>query len=58
MPRNPSELSRLEADLEWCKSSLFEGIHSKTTKEYLLREIHKLERQLGISELTKYNGIG
>jgi hypothetical protein len=57
MPKNPSELARLEAELEYAKRRLFEGFHSKSTKQYILNEIHDLERKLGL-ELTQYNGKG
>ena len=55
--RNPSEMERIEAmkrELEFCRSSLKEGFHSKATKEYLLREIRKLEKALG-EESLPYN---
>ena len=55
MPKNPSELARLEAELDYAKRRLFEGFHSKSTKQYILNEIHELERQLEF-ELTQYNG--
>lgn len=56
-PRNPSELERQDSmvrELTWLRSSLKDGIHSKATKEYLLREIRKLERALDI-EHVPYN---
>lgn len=54
-PRNASELARLEVELEVLKGNLFHRYNSKSTKEYLLRQIHDIERQLGI-KLTQYNG--
>lgn len=56
-PRNPSELARQDAmvaELEWLRRSLREGYHSKATKEYLLRNIRQLERDLDI-EHVPYN---
>lgn len=53
-PRNPSELTRLEAELEFCRDSLKNGYHSKATKEYLLSEIRRLEATLGL-ESAPYN---
>lgn len=56
-PRNPSELARQDAmkeDLYYTRRLLKEGIHSKTTKEYLLRTIRELERQLDL-ENVPYN---
>lgn len=56
-PRNPSELERQESmlrELEFCRDSLRNGYHSKETKEYLLRSIRELERQLDM-EHVPYN---
>lgn len=56
-PRNPSELARQESmveELNWLRRSLKEGYHSKATKEYLLRSIRKLERDLNL-EHVPYN---
>lgn len=54
MPRNPSELERLEQELAFYKKelSLYEA---KATKEMLLANIRKIERQLGL-ESKPYNG--
>lgn len=55
MPKNPSEIARLEEELAYAKERLFKGYHSKSTKNYILDEIHRLEEQLGLP-YTLYNG--
>ena len=52
---NPSELARVQDELEYWKNNLANGYHSKTTKQYLLDQIHKCEEALGLP-LTHYNG--
>jgi hypothetical protein len=52
MTKSPSELARMEEELEYYKSHLTG--QSKSAKEHALREIHKLERQLGL-ESKPYN---
>ena len=52
---NPNELERQQQELDFLRDSLANGIHSKATKEYLLREIRTLERALGIPS-KPYNG--
>jgi hypothetical protein len=52
-----SNLARQEAmlrELDFCRDSLKRGFHSKATKEYLLRSIRELERQLSL-ESVPYN---
>jgi hypothetical protein len=56
MPKNPSELARLEAELDYAWERLTKGYHSKSTKEHILREIRTLEDTLGL-EHKPYNGI-
>jgi hypothetical protein len=54
---NPSELARIEDELKYWRNNLKNGIHSKSTKEYLLKQIRKCEATLGI-ESKPYNGNG
>jgi membrane-anchored protein YejM (alkaline phosphatase superfamily) len=49
MPRNPSELARIEDELSFYVNSLLNGIHSKKTKDYLIENIRKREAQLGLA---------
>ena len=55
MVGNPSEIMRLEVEREYLIGNLEHGYHSKSTKQYLLDQIHDIERRLGIP-LYKYNG--
>lgn len=54
---NPSELARLEDEIEYYRTNLKEGIHSKRTKEWLLKQIREREAILGIPS-KPYNGNG
>jgi hypothetical protein len=56
MVRNPSELARLEDELEFTKTVLWSKANSKTAKEAVLRKQHDLERMLGIDS-KPYNGL-
>jgi hypothetical protein len=53
-PRNPSELQRLTEELEESKYVLRTQYLPKSTKEFLLREIRRLEGVLGIEGIP-YN---
>jgi hypothetical protein len=53
-PRNPSELERLEQERRYWKNAIKHNIGSKSTKEYMLRELRKVEEALGI-ESKPYN---
>lgn len=55
MPRNPSELARLEEEYKETKKELKNLTYPKGYREELLRDLRKLEKQLGI-EGKKYNG--
>jgi hypothetical protein len=55
MPRNPSELARLEEELKELKQELKNPTASKAYKEGLLRDIRKIEGQLGFAN-DNYNG--
>jgi hypothetical protein len=48
MPRNPSELARVQDELEYWKNNLKHHVGSKKTKEYILRQIRQCEVQLGL----------
>jgi hypothetical protein len=54
MPKNPSELARIEDELRYWKNNLKHHVGSKSTKEYILRQIRQCEAQLGI-EGKDYN---
>ena len=54
MVRNPSELARLEDELEDARG-LMKFAHTKGEKENVLRKIRYYERQLGIDS-KPYNG--
>jgi hypothetical protein len=54
VPRNPSELQRLEEELHHWKQQLRYGIHSKATKEYILGELRSVAKTLGVS-VPNYN---
>lgn len=55
MPNNPSELARLEAELEDLKKQAFDIRLSKSTREELLVQLRKLEYLLG-KDSRSYNG--
>jgi hypothetical protein len=54
MPRNPSELQRLEEERQYAIKLILEPDRTKASKEALLRELRDIERQLGI-EGEPYN---
>lgn len=56
MTNNPSELARLEDELEYCKICLNNVNYSKRDKEAVLRKIRILEVQLGLDH-KPYNGV-
>lgn len=53
--RNPSELQRLQEELEYAKSIVKNPTNGKSTKEKWLREVRVLERTLGLQG-ENYNG--
>lgn len=53
MPRNPSELQRLEEEREHLIKEL-KGYKTKGEKVFLLRELRAVEKQLGITGVN-YN---
>lgn len=54
MPRNPSELARLEEERTDLINKISKGYLSKASKEAALIELRAIERQLGIKGLP-YN---
>jgi hypothetical protein len=54
---NPNTLASIEDELRYYRKNLKNGIHSKSVKEYLLREIRTREVLLGIPS-KPYNGKG
>lgn len=48
MPRNPSELARLEAEREELIEAIVSRTRPKSVKEAMLRELRAIERQLGV----------
>lgn len=54
MPRNPSELARLEDERDYWRNNLKHHVGSRNSKEYILRQLRDVERQLGI-ESKQYN---
>ena len=54
MPRNPSELARLEDELEYWREKVKDLNYSKRTRESFLCNVRHLEKQLGI-ESQPYN---
>ncbi len=55
MPRNPSELARLDDELQYWKGILSSVRSLKSDKENALRHVRKIERELGL-ESKPYNG--
>ena len=51
---NPSELARVEDELKYWRHNLKHHVGSKSTKEYILRQIRQCEATLGI-ESKPYN---
>lgn len=54
MPRNPSEIARLEHELDHWKEYLSRKDIGKMSKEYALRELRVVAKELGIS-VPDYN---
>lgn len=55
MPRNPSEIARLEEELKFAKAEAYDLRFPKEYRESCLRDVRKIEAALGI-EGEKYNG--
>lgn len=53
-PRNPSEIARLEDERRYWRDAIRHNVGSKRTKEYMLRELRKVEEALGV-ESKPYN---
>ena len=56
MTNNPSELARLEDELEYYRDLFKTKCNSKSAKENVLRKIRILEVQLGLDH-KPYNGV-
>lgn len=56
MPRNPSELARLEDEIEYYRSKVFDYNLSKTSREAALAEVRKRERLLGRKDENYISG--
>jgi hypothetical protein len=56
-PRNPSELARIEDELKYWKNNIKHHVGSRSTKEYILRQIRRCEEELGL-ESKDYNSNG
>lgn len=54
MPRNPSELARLEDEYQYWAAKVLSQTTSKSVKEEALIEMRKLEKQLGYQSID-YN---
>ena len=54
MPLNPSELMRLELEENWLKETICKPGVPKGVKEYLLRDLRRVEAALGRTS-TSYN---
>lgn len=54
MVNNPSELMRLEQEEAWLKETICKPGVPKSVKEYLLRDLRRVERALGHTS-TNYN---
>jgi hypothetical protein len=48
MPRNPSELARLEEELAFCEAAAYNLALSKSSREQYLRDVRRLQAVLGI----------
>ena len=55
-PRNPSELARLEDELQFFKDAAKNPNRTKAAKEAALREVRRIEGILGF-ESVPYNSI-
>lgn len=57
MPKNPSELARLEEELKFAKAEAYDLRFPKGYREACLRDVRQLEKALGI-EGKSYNKKG
>jgi hypothetical protein len=53
-PRNPSELARLEDELEYYREKVLNHTLGKSSKELALKEVRRIENLLGF-ESKPYN---